>query len=79
MGCIIGYERIFTFGDWNVRSIFHIVSCLFEIPSGVAADVSDEKTMVLSQLASLLSSVMMILSKDFLYDGFCYRIECFKL
>ena len=42
-----------------LESIFHIVSCIFEIPSGVAADVfGRKKTMVMSQLASLLSGVM---------------------
>ena len=59
-----------------LESIFHIVSCLFEIPSGVAADVfGRKKTMVLSQLASLLSSVMMILSKDFCTTAFAIGLS----
>lgn len=54
-----------------LESIFHIVSCLFEIPSGVAADVfGRKKTMVMSQLASLLSGVMMILSEGFWTTAF---------
>lgn len=62
-----------------LESIFHIVSCLFEIPSGVAADVfGRKKTMVLSQLASLLSSVMMILSKDFCTTAFAIGLMWYK-
>lgn len=54
-----------------LESIFHIVSCLFEIPSGVAADVfGRKKTMVMSQIASLLSGVMMILSEGFWTTAF---------
>ena len=54
-----------------LESIFHIVSCLFEIPSGVAADVfGRKKTMVMSQLASLLSGVMMVLSEGFWTTAF---------
>ena len=46
-----------------LESIFHIVSFCFEIPSGVAADVfGRKKTLVLGQICSLLSSVLMILS-----------------
>lgn len=49
-----------------LESIFHIVSCLFEVPSGVAADVfGRKKTLVMGQIASLLSSVFMILSASF--------------
>lgn len=54
-----------------LESIFHIVSCIFEIPSGVAADVfGRKKTMVMSQLASLLSSVMMVWSEGFWATAF---------
>lgn len=49
-----------------LESIFHIVSFCFEIPSGVAADVfGRKKTLVLGQICSLLSSVLMILSGGF--------------
>lgn len=58
-----------------LESIFHIVSCIFEIPSGVAADVfGRKKTMVMSQLASLLSGVMMVLVRGILGNGICHRI-----
>lgn len=54
-----------------LESIFHIVSCIFEIPSGVAADVfGRKKTMVMSQLASLLSGVMMVWSEGFWATAF---------
>lgn len=54
-----------------LESIFHIISCLFEIPSGVAADVfGRKKTMVMSQIVSLLSSVIMVLSTGFWTTAF---------
>lgn len=54
-----------------LESIFHIVSCLFEIPSGVAADVfGRKKTLVMSQIVSLLSSVIMVLSAGFWTTAF---------
>ena len=47
-----------------LESIFHIVSFCFELPSGVFADVfGRKKTLVLSQVFSLLSGIFMILSK----------------
>ena len=49
-----------------LESIFHIVSFCFELPSGVFADVfGRKKTLVLSQVASLLSGIFMILSNGF--------------
>lgn len=59
-----------------LESIFHIVSMCFEIPSGVVADVfGRRKTMILSQVAALVSCVLMIMSKGFwttaLAIGFC--------
>lgn len=49
-----------------LESIFHIVSFIFEIPSGVVADVfGRRKTLVLSQLVSLISCLFMMLSRDF--------------
>lgn len=49
-----------------LESIFHIVSFIFELPSGVLADVfGRRKTLILSQLISLISCLFMILSKDF--------------
>ena len=49
-----------------IESIFHVVSSCFEIPSGVAADVfGRKKTMVLSRLVNLVSSIFMIVSVDF--------------
>lgn len=59
-----------------LESIFHIVSCLFEIPSGVAADVfGRKKTMVMSQIASLSSSIMMVLSKGFCTTAFAIGLS----
>lgn len=49
-----------------LESIFHVVSSCFEIPSGVVADVFGRKrTMVLSRLVNLASSIFMIVSADF--------------
>lgn len=49
-----------------LESIFHIVSFCFEIPSGVVADVfGRKKTLVMSQVVSLISSILMILSTGF--------------
>ena len=49
-----------------LESIFHIVSCCFEIPSGVIADVFGRKmTMVLSRLVSLISALLMMWSFNF--------------
>ena len=49
-----------------LESVFHIVSFCFEIPSGVVADVfGRKKTLVLSQIMTLLSGGFMILSDGF--------------
>lgn len=49
-----------------LESIFHVVSCIFEIPSGAFADVFGRKrTLTLSKLTSILSSFLMILSANF--------------
>lgn len=49
-----------------LESIFHIVSCCFEMPSGVMADVfGRKKVLVMSQITSLLSGILMILSTGF--------------
>ncbi len=49
-----------------LESIFHITSMSFEIPSGVIADVfGRRKTMVASRAMVIISSLLMILSKDF--------------
>lgn len=49
-----------------LESIFHIVSFCFEIPSGVVSDVfGRKKTLVLSQVVSMVSSILMILSTGF--------------
>lgn len=44
-----------------LESIFHIVSSIFEIPSGVAADVCGrKKTLALARLVSVTSNLLMI-------------------
>ena len=49
-----------------LESIFHITSLTFEIPSGVIADVfGRRKTMMASRIMVIISSLLMILSKDF--------------
>lgn len=54
-----------------LESIFHIVSFCFEIPSGVIADVfGRKKTLVMSQVVSLISSILMILSTGFWTTAF---------
>ena len=49
-----------------IESIFHAVSICFEVPSGVAADVfGRKKTLVISQIVSLISNILMIFSGGF--------------
>ena len=49
-----------------LESIFHIVSLCFELPSGVVADVfGRRKTLIASQIASLISGTLMIFSTGF--------------
>lgn len=49
-----------------LESIFHMVSFIFEIPSGMVADIfSRKKTLALSQLISLCSSLLMMTSTNF--------------
>ena len=49
-----------------LESIFHIVSLCFELPSGVVADVfGRRKTLIASQMASLISGTLMIFSTGF--------------
>lgn len=44
-----------------LESIFHIVSLCFELPSGVVADIfGRRKTLIASQMASLISGTLMI-------------------
>lgn len=65
-----------------LESIFHIVSFTFEIPSGVVADVfGRKKTLVLSQVISCISCLLMILSGDFItvavaigFSAFSYNL-----
>lgn len=48
-----------------IESIFHAVSICFEVPSGVAADVfGRKKTLVISQIVSLISNILMIFQAD---------------
>ena len=49
-----------------LESIFHIVSLCFELPSGIVADVfGRRKTLIASQIASLISGTLMIFSTGF--------------
>ena len=49
-----------------LESIFHIVSLCFELPSGVVADVfGRRKTLIASQMTSLISGTLMIFSTGF--------------
>ena len=49
-----------------LESIFHITSVTCEIPSGVISDVfGRRKTMVAGRVMVIISSILMILSKDF--------------
>ena len=48
------------------ETVFHIVSILFEIPSGVLADVlGRKKTLVISCLMRMIGNIVMILSNNF--------------
>lgn len=49
------------------ESVFHLTSLLFELPSGIVADVFGRKrTLLLSQLFTLLSAVLMLFASSFL-------------
>jgi MFS family permease len=49
-----------------LESIFHVTSMIFEVPSGVVADMfGRRKTMVASRVMMILSSICMIVSRDF--------------
>lgn len=59
-----------------IESIFHVVSSCFEIPSGVVADVfGRKKTMVLSRLVNLVSSIFMTVSVDFWTVAFAIALN----
>ena len=48
------------------ETVFHIVSILFEIPSGVLADVlGRKKTLVISCLMRIIGDIVMVLSNNF--------------
>ena len=54
-----------------MESIFHVVSFIFEIPSGVVADVfGRKKTLALSRFVSLMSKIFMIVSTNFWTTAF---------
>lgn len=49
-----------------LESIFHVVSSIFEIPSGMIADVCGRrKTLALARFVSVISNLLMILSVNF--------------
>lgn len=49
-----------------LESIFHVVSSIFEIPSGMIADVCGrKKTLALARFVSVISNLLMILSVNF--------------
>ena len=64
------------FSLWEIgiaEGVFHVASLLFEIPSGVISDVfGRKKSMILSQCMSLLSSLLMIVSKGL--PGVCVSL-----
>lgn len=52
------------------ETIFHIVSLIFEIPSGMLADLfGRKKTLILSQIMGLIGCLIMAVSDD--YAGIC--------
>lgn len=62
-----------------LESIFHIVSFIFEIPSGVVADVfGRKKTLVLSQLVSFISCLFMMISSDFITVAVAIGLSAFS-
>lgn len=59
-----------------MESIFHIVSLICEIPSGAVADTfGRKKTMILSLIMSIVSSLCMILSGGFASTAFAIGIS----
>jgi len=68
------YARGFSMAEIGVaEGVFHIASLLFEIPSGVISDVFGRKrSMALSQLASVVSSLLMAFSRSF--AGVCLSL-----
>lgn len=58
------------------ESCFHIASLLFEIPSGVISDVFErKKSMILSQCMSIISSILMIFSRNITDVCLCLMID----
>jgi len=54
-----------------LESIFHITSMIFEIPSGVIADVfGRRKTLLCSRIMVIVSSLLMVVSRDFITVAF---------
>lgn len=50
-----------------LESIFHVVSCVFEIPSGVLADaIGRKKTFVMSHVVAFFACVLMVFSKTYI-------------
>ncbi|MBQ2990484.1 MAG: MFS transporter [Clostridia bacterium] len=61
------YARGFSMVQIGIaEGVFHIASLLFEIPSGVISDVfGRRRSMALSQMASIVSSLLMVASRSF--------------
>ncbi|MBQ7785633.1 MAG: MFS transporter [Clostridia bacterium] len=68
------YARGFSMAEIGIaEGVFHIASLLFEIPSGVISDVFGRKrSMALSQLTSIISSLLMAFSRSF--AGVCLSL-----
>lgn len=63
-----------------IESIFHAVSICFEVPSGVAADVfGRKKTLVISQIVSLISNIFDDFFRRILVHSAGNGLFCFKL
>ncbi|MCR4694278.1 MAG: MFS transporter [Pseudobutyrivibrio sp.] len=59
-----------------IESIFHVVSMTFEIPSGAFADVlGRKKSMMVAQIMSVLSGILMIVSNSFWTVAFAIGIN----
>ena len=68
------YARGFSLVEIGAaEGVFHIASLLFEVPSGVISDVFGRKrSMALSQISSVVSSLLMVFSRSF--AGVCLAL-----
>ena len=62
----LGYKGMSLLQVGLLEGFFHVISMLFEIPTGAAADLlGRKKTLLLGRLAAIISGVLMLTSRGF--------------